>query len=82
MVLPVLRPFFYARPISLSPLEDGFWILFTGFAFGLLTAPAHPMKKVPDAGRIVGNPEVFFNYFGDPLKRPQLGPIAVLARPF
>lgn len=82
MVLPVLRPFFYARPIRLSPLDDGLWILFTGLAFGLLTAPAHPMKNVPDTGRIISNPEVFFNYLGDPLKRPQLGPIAVLAGAF
>ena len=40
------------------------------------------MENVPDAGRVVGNPEVFFNYFGDPLKRPQLGQVAMLARPF
>ena len=82
MVLPVLRAFFYTRPIRLSPLDNGLWILLTGLGFGLLATEAHPLENVPDTGWVVINPQLLFNYICNPSKRPQFGRIAVVTRAF
>jgi hypothetical protein len=82
MVLPVLRAFFYTRPIGLAPSGDGFFIAFTSPFFGFLTTPAHPSKDVPNTGRVVGYSEVFFDHFGDPSKRPQFSSVTVFASAF
>jgi len=55
---------------------------FAGPLFGLLATPAHPLEKMPDAGGVVGYPEMLFDHFSDPPQGPQFGPAAVSASPF
>ena len=51
---------------------------FAGPLLGFLATPTHPLEKIPDAGWVVGYPEMLLDHFSDPPQGPQFGRIAVL----
>jgi len=61
----------------LFPFGDGGLVAFHRPPFRLLVAPAQLVQELADMIAMVSNPKVQGDQIGNPLGRPQIGPVSV-----
>lgn len=72
-----LAAFFYAGPDGTFPLGDGGLVALHGPSLRFLVAPAQLVQELAHMVAMVAHPQAAFDQLGDPLRGPQLGPVAV-----
>ena len=72
-----LAAFFYCRPDRSFPFVNGGLVPFGGASFRFLVAPPQLVQEFADVIAMIAHPQSAFDQRGDPLRGPQLRPVAV-----